>query len=226
MNTLFDPNNRFWSTIGKITDVLLINLLTILCCLPVFTIGAAFTASYRVMMNVVRDAQSYTVKGFFAAFRDNFKKATGIWLIVLAAGAVNAADLWILHAMEGNAFLYVLRYLLIVTAILIIFIFLYVFPLTAVFENTVLNTIRNGFLMSLRHLPWTVLLVLIWAAPWLPLLLFANTILRVILPYMFFFGFGVCFLLSSLVFNHLFKAYMPREKTDSKKDEKLSLIHI
>lgn len=216
MHNFINPDNRIFSFLSKMCDLILVNLLTIVCSLPIFTIGTAVTAAYTVSMKLVKDQLSYTIKGYFRAFKDNFKKATPLWLINLAAIAVIVLDLYYASTLTGGTvIIFVLRGLFYLIALLVSFVTIYLYALTAKFENSRLQTLKNAFFMSLRHLPWTLLLLLIWAAPWIPLLFFTLSILKFILPFMLLFGVGIQFFLSSLIFNHIFLQYMPKDTKDS-----------
>jgi uncharacterized membrane protein YesL len=215
----FDPDNKLWSALSRFLDILLINVLTVLCSVPVITAGAAFSAGWRDMMKVTAGAQTYTIKGYFTAFRDNFKKATLLWLIVLAAGLVTAGDIYFTFTVEANTAVYVLRYLFYVVAILVAFVCLWVFPLTVTFENTIPETLKNALLMSIRHLPWTFLMLLIWAAPWLMVFLTNMALLPYVATFMIFFGFGLEIFICSFIFRHLFKNYMPDDSSGDENED-------
>lgn len=47
---------------GKVADLIILNLLCILCCLPIVTIGPSLTALHYVTMKMVRNEESYIVK--------------------------------------------------------------------------------------------------------------------------------------------------------------------
>ena len=79
---LFNYDNPVWRFIGKLGDLVLLNLLWLICCIPVFTAGAATTAVYYVTLKLVRDDDGSTIKSFFHSFTQNFKQATAIWLFV------------------------------------------------------------------------------------------------------------------------------------------------
>jgi uncharacterized membrane protein YesL len=163
------------------------------------------------MMKVIKGAQSYTFKGYFIAFRENFKKSTILWLILMALAGVVIADLYFLSQVSNTAIIAVLRYIFYVLGLTLIFVCIWVFPLTATFENTVRATLKNALLMSIRHLPWTLLLLLVYAAPWSLLLFFSVQIIPIILTFMVPFGFGIQIFIASYIFNHIFKKYMPEE---------------
>ena len=93
---LFNYDNPVWRFIGKLGDLVLLNLLWVICCIPVFTAGAATTAVYYVTLKLVRDDDGSTIKSFFHSFTQNFKQATAIWLMILVAGGLLGFDLWFL----------------------------------------------------------------------------------------------------------------------------------
>ncbi|MFQ9510793.1 MAG: DUF624 domain-containing protein, partial [Lachnospiraceae bacterium] len=59
MGGLFNLDNPVWRFIGKLVDVALLNLLWIICCIPIVTIGPATTAMYYVTLKLVRDEEGY-----------------------------------------------------------------------------------------------------------------------------------------------------------------------
>ena len=72
-------DNPVISGMSRIFDMMCLNVLWLVCSLPIFTIGASTTAMYTVMLKVVKNEEGYIVKGFFKAFKENFKKSTIIW---------------------------------------------------------------------------------------------------------------------------------------------------
>ena len=82
----FDLDNVVWRTIDKIGKIFLLNLLWLICSLPVFTIGASTTALIYTSMKL-SDNEGYWHQNFFSSFKENFKQATALFFIYLAAGA-------------------------------------------------------------------------------------------------------------------------------------------
>ena len=94
LSGLFNYDNPVWRFIGKFFDILILNILWMVCSIPIFTIGASTTAVYYVTLKLVRDEEGSTVKAFFKSFRENFKQATAIWIVLLIAGIIIAGDLY------------------------------------------------------------------------------------------------------------------------------------
>ena len=84
--------------LGTVADLIILNLLFIICSLPIVTFGAAYSAKYYVAMKKVRGEDSGTIVPFFKAFKRNFKQSTVVWLIMLIAFALIGLDWqWIIY---------------------------------------------------------------------------------------------------------------------------------
>ena len=87
LSGFFNYDNPVWRFIGKFGDLIILNVLWFVCSIPIFTIGASTTAVYYVTLKLARNDDGYTIRSFFKSFKENFKQATIIWLILLA-GAI------------------------------------------------------------------------------------------------------------------------------------------
>ena len=85
---LFDYDNPFFMFMSRIWDLMILNFLAVLLCLPVITAGASVTALYYITLKMAEDRESHIYRSFLKAFRDNLVQSTAIHLIVTAAGAV------------------------------------------------------------------------------------------------------------------------------------------
>ena len=88
MNRFFNMDNKFFVFMGRVADLILLNILCILCCIPIVTAGASITALYYVTLKMARDEESYIIRSFFRSFKQNFKQSTLIWILMLAAGVL------------------------------------------------------------------------------------------------------------------------------------------
>lgn len=168
---VFNFEGPVFTFLSRLADLIWLNLLFIICCIPVVTIGAAATSLYYVTLKMVKDEEGYITRSYFKAFRDNFVQATIIWLIFLAVIVVMFLDFRIAKVgdlaslVESNRINDVVIVAVGVMSIVIGMTFTYVFPLLARFDNTVINTVRNAFLISIRHLPYTFLMMIIQVVP-------------------------------------------------------------
>ena len=76
MNELFNPENRFWNFMNKITDVFVLGILWFLFSIPVITAGAATTSLYQFTLKQADDEEGYVFKSFVRAFTKNFKQVS------------------------------------------------------------------------------------------------------------------------------------------------------
>lgn len=164
MNRLFKGDTPFYQALTKLCDVIILNLLFVICCIPVITIGPAVTALYYMTMKMIKDEEPSIVKGFFRAFKENFKQSFPMNLLMILVLGILVADVYILGNMESSAtaILYGggVALMLVVAAVAS-----YAFPMLARFENTVKNTIINAAKLALAYLPYTAIILLVNVGP-------------------------------------------------------------
>ncbi len=85
MDRFFNMDNKFFTFMSRVADLIILNLLCIVCCIPVVTIGPSIAAMFYVTLKMVRNEESYIVRGFFKSFKQNLKQGIVINLIMLAA---------------------------------------------------------------------------------------------------------------------------------------------
>jgi len=155
---LFDIDSPILRFMNKLFDMVLLTVIWAICCLPIFTIGAATTALYYVTMKMASDIEGYIFKGFFKAFKSNFKQATGIWMIMLAFGLTLIGSAWWYYKINNSLSAVALPILFIVAGLYII-VSIYIFPLLARCEVTVKQLIKMAFVMSLKNFKWTLFMI-------------------------------------------------------------------
>lgn len=205
MGRFFNIDSPIMSGLNKLADLIWLNILAFICCIPIITIGASITALNYVALKMVRDEEGYVTKDFFKSFKQNFKQATIIWLIMLLVAAVIVGDL-LIFIFANIVFPSWVKVALVAISVLAVFATMYVFPILARFENTVANTFKNSFFMGILSLPKTVLMMLIWAIPTLISFYFFQAFPLVI-------GLGISgpVFLSALLYNKTFKKFEPEE---------------
>jgi len=141
-----------------------INICFVIGCLPVFTIGASLTAAYSMSMKLQEGKEEYVLRGFIEDFKRNFKQATLSFLIVIAAFAVMFAEYLVINTTTGTiASIYMI--VLGIELVLMLFVLPFLFPLIARYENTILQTFKNAFLLSVGYLGKWLKIVVAWVAP-------------------------------------------------------------
>ncbi|MCR5295128.1 MAG: YesL family protein [Lachnospiraceae bacterium] len=134
--------------LGVVADLMILNMLTVLCCLPIVTAGASFTAMHYVLQKLVRGEENYITRQFFHSFKENFRQSTIIWIVMVLVYAAMFVD-WRILRMQGDQFPGFLIILLYGAAIIIFLYTLYIFPVLARYKNTIGGTIRLAFSMAI-----------------------------------------------------------------------------
>lgn len=150
-------DNVIVRALSKICDMVCLNILWLICCIPVITAGASTTALYTVMLKMVRNEEGYIFRGFFKAFRSNFRQSTVIWLILLLLSIICGIDYRVAGMMPGTAGM-VMRSIFILFGFFVLSVAIYAFPLTARYENSIRATLRNALLLTVAKLPYTLLM--------------------------------------------------------------------
>lgn len=162
----FSIDSPFSRALSFIGDLMILNILFLLCCIPVVTIGASASALYTVTMRMAAKDDRGIVKPFLKAFRENLGKSVVLWLVFLVFGAVIALGISVMYLNPGR-FPWFLKALY----GLIVFVYLtglsWVFPLQAKFENTIGNTLKNSFIIGIACPGKTVLLIILMLIPFL-----------------------------------------------------------
>lgn len=164
MARIFDLDNPFFSAVNKILSVIGLNFLWLALCVPVVTAGASCTAFYYTIQKNIKNSRGYMLSDFMKSFKENFKQATGIWMILLAVLTVISLDLAAVKTLihqeripEGTQyFFYILMILIGVYAI-------WTFACLARFENTVRQTMKNAALLMISSLPVSLAVFLLAA---------------------------------------------------------------
>lgn len=210
MNRLFNLDNPFMQFLFRVSDLIILNLIFLLSCIPIFTIGASISALHSVCLKIVRGQESYMWQGFWKAFRQNFKQGTVLWIISIVIFFVIHMDFTILNAGDHPLFGYVKVALGSVTAVLFSM-FIYVFPIISHFRCTIRQAIKNSLFMTIGHLPFSILLVVMYG-----LIFFLATLnvkmLALVIAVATICGFSVVTLTACIIFDRIFKKYEPEQE--------------
>lgn len=194
MGKLFNNDSSFYRFATRIANIMILNVLWIICSIPIVTIGASTIAVYYVCLKMVKNEETNIVKAFFKSFKENFKQGTMLWLMIAIFSCILGASYYYLFAVsEANNT--ILKGVIILVTIIYVFSFLYVFPLLARYDNTIQKTIINSFMISIRYLDRTIKLVLILAA-----LIAIGFYSKVALIFVILLGVGVvCYINTSII---------------------------
>ena len=195
-----------------------LNLLWLVCCIPIVTVGASTTALYYTSLKIVRGEDHSLARMFFKSFRENFRQSTVLWLLLLAIGLVLAGDGYIAYHLRaastgGPAVMWTLILALVIAAaVAYVIVLLFVFPLVASVSNTNWAMLKNSFFIGARYLFCTILVFAVHFA-----MFFA--VVSIFTP-LFLLGEGLCALISSYLMSNVLRAcsYDPDQEEDTLPD--------
>ena len=199
MHNLFHYENPFIQFLVRVGDLMILNLLFILCSLPVVTLGASLTALHRVTQNMLFEQEEPLLKAFFRAFRQNFKQSTLAWLVELVVIVSLVCDVLLVMAYFNGGLAKAMYILVAVLAILVAGVFSYLMPLIARYENGMRQQVNNAVVLAIIKLPKTLLLMLLNLLPVILLLISVPVFVQTLIFWVII-GFAfVSFLTSSIL---------------------------
>lgn len=196
-------DNPIMRGMGRLADFIILNILWVICSIPIITIGASTTALYTVMLKLVKNEEGYIARGFFKAFKENFKQSTVMWLIFLLLGIIFAVDFASIKLMPDKTG-GILQILFLFMGALLSAWMVYAFALQARFVNSVKNTLKNALILVFAKLPFTVLIVIISIGSVFATFLTFQTLVIGIMVW-FFAGVSLVAWLNSLLLRIIFK---------------------
>lgn len=158
MNKLFDLESPIFKLLAQVVDIMMLNLLFIIGCLPIFTIGASLTALYKVTLKMASKQDTYIFKEFIFAFKNNFKISTAVWGIMGGIGFLFAINYQFLQNFSGVLFIFSTVLLMIFTLIYLC-VFVLIFPYIALYENSIKNYFINSLAISLSNFVYMLALI-------------------------------------------------------------------
>lgn len=212
MGRLFNIDNPFMQFISKIFDLVILNLIYILSCIPVITIGASTSALYYVCLRMVRGDDPYIWQNFWKSFRQNFKQGTLLWLLCIFAFGFLGMDFYIINAKDTTLFA-IIRVGLWIVCLMLACIFFYLFPVVSHFICTTKQALQNAAKMAFGHLPYTLLLLLLHGGI-LSLMSYTPKTLALVVVISGICGFSVLAFTCCILFDRIFKKYESEETTE------------
>lgn len=210
MGRFFSYDGGLMQTLSKLFDCICLAFLWIICCVPIFTVGASTTALYYAYNKAIRQKRSYAFKEFFHGFKISFKQSTVVWLIVLLLYVVTIFDIMILRGVSGSVGFakIVLAFILAMIVFLTMWV-TYVFPYMARFENHTKAVLKNSAIIMIANLPWSILLLVLFVI---------SAGLFLMIPMFGMFAPALYVAFANLILERIFRKYMSEEDLESEKE--------
>ena len=206
---VFDINGKFFKTLTKAGDFIILTLLAMVCSIPVITIGASLTAVFYAALKMARDEEGYVWKEFFKSFKQNLKQSILIELILAAFAAILLVDINVCAkwaANGGGTLVQLLMFAAIGILIVLAAVVLYVFPVLAKFDNTVFATIKNALVLCMHHLPQTISMMIATYG----LIYFTMQYVGIM-----FISIPLIFYSDSFIFSRILQQYVKKDEADT-----------
>lgn len=161
LETIFNPDNLFFRILAKGVDFVGLSLLWVLCSMPIVTIGPATAALYYTVVKTFRHKKDGAFGMYLRNFWRNLKKGIPVTVICIPVVLFLA---WGYDIMSNNidTSLGIVMYMAYYVALLVpAGMICYMFPLMGRFEFKIKDLLGAAFFMELRHLPSTVIVVLL-----------------------------------------------------------------
>ncbi|MCP1101504.1 putative membrane protein YesL [Aequitasia blattaphilus] len=203
MSNLFSIEGKLFQFLGRLADLIILNFLCLICCVPIITIGASVTALCSVTLKMAKNEEAYIFRSFFKSFKMNFKQSTIAWCLIAFVGIILHFDFTI-SAQLPLAIRKLVQGVSLFTFFILASITNYIFPLIASFENKTHFMFKNAFLLSLGRFPTTLLLLLFTIGPSILMTESPHIFLLGITFYLFI-GVSTTAFMSSYLINRVFK---------------------
>ncbi len=157
----FSVESPIYKFMQSLWDILKLNFMWIIFCIPIVTIGGSTIAAFSVLLRMSEDQEGNVIKDFWKAFKENWKQGILIGLLPPICFEAVFLDFQLYNAVENGG----LGILIVgcFSAYIFIFCLIYVFPLLARYDNTVINSIKNSFRIGMKFFGRTFLLLVIIA---------------------------------------------------------------
>lgn len=174
MDPFFHSESRIMQALSTLADLVMLNLLTILCSLPVFTLGAAVTALYDAIGRM-QQGDGSSCSGYFRVFRAHFRQSTLLWLVCFSAlSAILYGLTCLLSAGTASSLVMVMLFMLAVWSMVLA----WAFPIQARFSRNAFHTLAYAFVCAVKYLPRTVCMTILNMLPVAVWLLNSNIAMR------------------------------------------------
>ncbi len=209
-SVLFDLGNPVFKFLSTLLDLCILNILFVITCLPVFTVGAALTSVHYVMITGWDTQNMRLFAMYFKSFKENFKQSTIVWLLMVVVGAFLGYTGYLVYLqskIDDSVFFMVFVVIFVIVCFAYLCIMTYVWPIIAKFENNTKTTLKNALILAISHLPSTLVVWFMFAIA--AYFIAINMLIR---AFALFILLGVLFYFQTRVFRTVFAPYLEKEK--------------
>lgn len=213
MRRFFGMDTKLYRFFAMAWNLIELNLLTLLMCLPVVTAGASLTSMHYVLLKLMRKEESYISRMYWQAFKENFRQATILWVAFLALFASYRVD-WVLAVGNPEILGKPVQYGILIVAILTFMLMQFVFPLQSHFENSIFITVKNAAILMVSNFPRVLVMTLVWVIPY-EILIHSMALL----PLLLMLGVSLPGFVCTKMYDSVFRKLEPEEEEQEEEKE-------
>ena len=150
----FSVDGALYKFLSRLWDMVKLNFMWLLFSLPIVTVGAATVAAYSVTLKMADEQEGYVARQFVKAFKENWRQGIPMGLLALFCSYAVYLDFELQRVAEGDSTMFLIFG--IVAAFVFGMSFIYAFPLSARYENTLIGTLKNSVNIATRYFARTL----------------------------------------------------------------------
>lgn len=198
MKKKLNIDNPFFACMGRLADIVILNLLFFFSSLPVITMGASISAMYQTTQDM-RGEHFYSVfRSFTSAWKKSFKKSFLVWIFQFLTGMILVFDIMFL-ARYGNTWIWHIIGVVIGNILLVwMLLSCYLLPARVYEKRSIREAILQSFYLSVRNLPYTLLMLLLNSIPVICIIL-GEVFMGLMTPIYIVVGFAITAYLNTIL---------------------------
>ena len=161
---LFNEDGIWGRTFNFLGQLIALNLLWMVCSIPVITVGTSTTALYYCVLKLKKDGDCSISKQYWKSFRQNFIQSTIIWIGIL----VSALCLWMewrAASVASGGLGTIITYIVGAMTVLLVIVALYIFPIVAAFENKISKLLTHVVYFGTKNIGYVIVIAIITILP-------------------------------------------------------------
>ncbi len=156
----FDTDNFLMRFCEKVLDIVTVNLLFVVSCLPIVTIGVAKISLYQTIFEVKTSRRVPVFKTYIRAFKQNLKLGLQLGLLELGIFLISVIDLSLFWSQTGITF-QLIKAICLGILIFLTLVMLASYPIAARYDLTWKEVLQKGLLLVSFNFVWFFLMLAI-----------------------------------------------------------------
>ena len=156
----FDTDNFLMRFCEKVLDIVTVNLLFVVSCLPIVTIGVAKISLYQTIFEVKSSRRVPVFKTYMRAFKQNLKLGLQLGLLELGIFLISVVDLSLFWGQTGLGF-QLIKAICLGILIFLTLVMLASYPIAARYALTWKEVLQKGLILVSFNFVWFFLMLAI-----------------------------------------------------------------